>query len=79
MKTITLSARYDGEHIVLEEPHDLKPGTALLVTILPGTDGAFASDFHAIAGAGLAEAYAEDEPEYTDAMIAEPNPEYGKR
>lgn len=79
MKTITLSARYDGEHIVLEEPHALKPGTPLLVTILPGTDAAFAADFHAMAERGLAQAYGDDEPEYTDAMIAEPNPGYGKR
>lgn len=53
MKTITLSARYDGEHIVLEEPHVLKPGTPLLVTILPGTDAAFAADFHAMAERGV--------------------------
>ncbi|NBB77925.1 MAG: hypothetical protein GVY36_00505 [Verrucomicrobia bacterium] len=79
MKTVTLSAHYDGKHIVLEEPHALDPGTSLLVTVLPPTDAAFASDFHTMAEAGLAKAYSQDEAEYPDSMIAEPNPDYGKR
>jgi len=79
MKTITLSACYDGRNIVLEEPHELKPGTPLLVTVLPESDAAFKSDFHAMAESGLNKAYGEDEPEYPDSMVAEPNPEYGKR
>lgn len=79
MKTITLSARYDGKHIVLEEPHDLDPGASLLVTVLPAGENAFDSDFQAIAEDGLARAYGDDEPEYPDSLIAEPNPEYGKR
>jgi len=79
MKTITLSARYDGKHIVLEEPHDLRPDTPLLVAVLPENDAAFKADFHTIAESGLSKAYSEDEPDYPDSMIAEPNPEYGKR
>ncbi|HKK18754.1 MAG TPA: hypothetical protein VJ952_08745 [Opitutales bacterium] len=79
MKTITLSARYDGKHIVLEEPHNLHPGTPLLVTVLPATDAAFEGDFHSMVENGLNKAYGEDEPEYPDSMIAEPNPHYGKR
>jgi len=74
MKTITLSARYDGKHIVLEEPHALEPGTPLLVTVLPPTDAAFVGDFHLMAESGLAKAYSQDEPDYSDSMIAEPNP-----
>jgi len=77
MKTITLSARYDGKHIILEEPHNLDPGTPLLVTVLPGTDTTFTADFHSIAENGLAEAYGDNEPDYPDSMIAEPNPDYG--
>jgi hypothetical protein len=32
-----------------------------------------------MAESGLSKAYSEDEPYYPDSMIAEPNPEYGKR
>ncbi len=83
MKTITLSAHYDGKKIVLEEPHPLKPNARLLVTVLPDPENEapeeFERDWHEIAATGLAGAYGPDEPEYPDSVIQEPNPDYGKR
>lgn len=38
MRTISVSARYDGRQIWLDESVELKPDTQLLVTILEGDD-----------------------------------------
>jgi len=35
MKTVTLTAHFDGEHIQLDEPFQLSPEARLLVTIVP--------------------------------------------
>ena len=35
MPTVALRAHYDGEHIILDEPYDLPPNSALIVTLLP--------------------------------------------
>ncbi|NJM13865.1 MAG: hypothetical protein HC889_20285 [Synechococcaceae cyanobacterium SM1_2_3] len=65
MPTVSLKAHYDGEHILLDEPFNLPANARLIVTILPeGTDHdreAWAN----LAGNGLANAYREDEPEYS--------------
>ncbi len=83
MKAITLSAHFDGKRIIIDEDHPLKPNTRLLVTILPNPEesdpGRFEEDWHEITGAGLANAYGPEEPEYPDALIQEPNADYGKR
>lgn len=86
MKTVTLSAHFDGTQIRLEEPYELEPDTKLLVTIVPDAarDGEddeerFRRDWEQLATSALAHAYSDDEPEYPDSMIREPNPEYGKR
>jgi hypothetical protein len=34
MTPITLQAHFDGQHILLNEPFDLQPGTQLIVTVL---------------------------------------------
>jgi hypothetical protein len=38
MPTIALQAHYDGQHVILDEPHDLPPNASLMVTVLPSAD-----------------------------------------
>lgn len=77
MKSASLRAHYDGERIQLDDPADLEPGTPLLV-LVGGRDTANDEDkdWYALSAAGLAAAYAEEEPEYTPDLIKEPNPAY---
>jgi hypothetical protein len=77
VKPVTLRAHFDGQYIRLDEPFDLEPDTALIVTVLPAEaaadeDGAWAL----LARQGLASAYSADEVEYPASAIKEPNPEY---
>ncbi len=66
MPTMALRAHYDGKHIVLDEDFVLPPNTPLMVTIVP-----FQSieqermAWSQFSSAGLANAYGDDEPEYT--------------
>ena len=39
MPPVALQAHFDGERIVLDEPFDLPPHAALIVTVLPLTAG----------------------------------------
>ena len=75
MQTITLTARYDGQHIQLDEPHNLEPGTPLMVTVLP-KPSAERDDWHRFAAQGLAAAYGNEEPEYGITDLTEINPAY---
>lgn len=83
MKTVTLSAHFDGEHIVLEDAFPLPSNARLLVTVLPeapeGTLMEFRRAWDAIAADALARAYGPDEPEYDLTMLKERNPEYEAR
>ena len=85
MKTITLSAIYDGENIRLEDDFPLQKNTRLLVTVLsPSEDTeeafhAFRDDWFRFGARNLARAYDDDEPEYSMDMIKEPNPLYESR
>ena len=65
MKTVTLSAHFDGEHIQLDEPFQLSAQARLLVMVLPEfpTDSE-RQDWYALSKAGLARAYSDDEPYY---------------
>lgn len=38
MDTVSVSAHFDGERIVLDEPFELEPNAKLIVTILPKQD-----------------------------------------
>lgn len=76
-KPVTLHAHFDGEHIQLDEPCELQPGTPLMVTVRPG----FMADperegWIRLAGERFDAAYGDDEPEYPLSLIKEPNPEY---
>ena len=82
MKTVTLSAIFDGQHIQLEEPYPIPPRTRMLVTLLPETTGdeaEFRKFWGQLAVQNLDRAYGPDEPEYTLDMIKEPNPDYVPR
>jgi hypothetical protein len=85
MNTLTVSAHFDGEKILLDEPYKLEPNTPLLVTILPAPTHAGSAeeeerqDWLRLSLHGLAAAYGEDEPEYTIDMVKELNPDYQRR
>jgi len=83
MKTITLSAIYDGQHIRLEEEYPLPRNARLLVTLIPenaaDSEEQFRWGWAALSAQGLARAYGPSEPEYPDALIKERNPDYEAR
>ena len=82
MKTITLSATFDGKHIRLEEDFPLRKDARLLVTVLPeGADdeAVFREFWRQLSAQSLSRAYGADEPEYTLDMVRESNPKYGGR
>jgi len=80
MPIISLSAHFDGKQIRLDEPFDLEPETRLIVTVLPGQEP---DDEHnawlVLSSQGLADAYGENEPEYSLDLIKEVNPNYEPR
>ncbi len=65
MSALTLKAHFDGKHITLDEPYELRPGTPLTVTVLPTPADLEKADWTTAASAGLSRAYSDDEPEYT--------------
>ena len=75
MPAVTLSAHFDGQQIVLDEPYPLEPNTPLSVIVLPNDDQE-REDWYRLSAQGLARAYGDDEPEYTLADIKELNPDY---
>jgi hypothetical protein len=77
MDNVTLHAHFDGEQIRLDDPFELQPNTRLLITVL--TNGQSESDHEELpylSRRGLAQAYGDNEPEYSSEMIKEVNPEY---
>lgn len=75
MKTVSVSAHFDGKHIRLDEPLELEPNTKLLVTVLSQPDEE-RDEWARLAMQRLAEAYSDNEPEYSLDMIKEFNPDY---
>jgi hypothetical protein len=71
MPTVTLKAHYDGRQIVLDEPFDLLPNASLIVTVLSATavEEVEHAQWGALSARGLAHAYSDSEPEYTEADI----------
>ncbi len=77
MKTKTLPAHFDGEHIRLDEPYELEPDTKLLVTVLPKEQqDDEREDWFLLSSRGLEHAYDGEEVEYPTELIKEPNPDY---
>jgi hypothetical protein len=78
MTPISIPAHFDGERIVLDEPVTLTPETKLLVTVLPAADED-REEWVRLAMQHFADAFGDDEPEYSLNKIIEPNPEYEGR
>ena len=72
---VTVTAHYDGERILLDEPLTLRARARLLVTLLPDNDAEH-DGWLQLSGQTLAGAYARSEPEYPAACVREANPEY---
>ena len=75
MKTISVTAHFDGEHILLDEPLDLKPNEKLIVTILPEQDTE-REVWHQLSKESLARAYTDGEEDYSLSDVKTPNPMY---
>jgi hypothetical protein len=69
MPAVTLRAHYDGKRILLDEPFELPPDAALMVTVLSPAVGEDREHWIQAAKAGLARAYGDDEPEYSAADV----------
>lgn len=67
MKTVALTAHFDGEKIQLDEPCQLEPNARLMVVVLPPDDQRQA--WARFSAAQLAKAYGDNEPEYTAADL----------
>jgi hypothetical protein len=77
MKTISVSAYFDGERIILDETVSIPPNTRLIVTVLP--DDIELQEWYVLSKKRLSDAYAEEEEEYSLDLIKEPNPKYERR
>jgi hypothetical protein len=70
MPTVSLRAHYDGKTIRLDEPFELSEGTRLIVTVLePRQSGQERDTWSELSARGLARAYGDAEPEYSDADL----------
>jgi hypothetical protein len=78
MNTMSVSAHFDGKHILLDQELDLEPDTKLIVTILP-TDDEERNAWMNLSGKKLENAYGLNEMEYSLDFIKEANPEYEGR
>ena len=67
MKTVALSAHYDGKKIELDEPYPLPENAQLVVIVLPPDDER--PDWSRLSAEHLARAYGDNEPEYTEADL----------
>ena len=63
-----IPAHYDGVHVLLDEHVDLPPNARLVVTVLPDMDSERA-DFLLLSTSALADAYSDEEVEYSAADI----------
>jgi len=79
MNPLSIPAHFDGERILLDAPVTLAPNTKLLVVVVPDDEQEEREFFLQLSQQGLARAYGDDEPEYTDDMLKEINPEYEGR
>ena len=73
MSTISISAHFDGVQILLDEPYPLEPNTKLLIAVLPEQDEEREAWLH-LSVQRLADACADDEPEYPLSSVREMNP-----
>ena len=67
MPTAILKAHYDGKHIVLDEPFELRANAPLIVTVV--APDAERAEWIGLGAQGIARAFGQDEPEYTAADL----------
>ena len=67
MKTVALSAHFDGKKIELDEPYPLAENAHLVVIVLPQDDERH--DWLRLSVQQLARAYDDNEPDYTQADL----------
>jgi hypothetical protein len=72
MNAMTLKAHYDGKHICLDEPYELRPDAKLLVMVLGDPADTEREEWYALSQQSLARAYGEDEPDYSDLLDKKP-------
>jgi hypothetical protein len=73
MNSVVLKAHFDGKTICLDDPYPLKPNAQLLVTVVPGdSTDAERQAWLAASQASLARAYADDDLDYTGAVVEIP-------
>jgi len=65
---LSIQAHYDGVRVLFDEKVDIPPNTRLLVTILEDSD-ADRKSFLDLSSMTLADSYADDEIEYTEADL----------
>ena len=78
MATITLAGHFDGERILLDAPYALAPDAKLLITVL-GDEETEREAWLRFSAQQIANAYGDDEDEYTQDDIRKANPNYGGR
>ena len=70
MPAVSLKAHFDGQHIQLDEPFELPRDAQLLVTVLkPSLPDEQRAAWLALSARGLATAYGDNEPDYSDVEI----------
>jgi hypothetical protein len=71
IRTITLQGYFDGKQIRLDEPFEMEANTPLIIIVLPKE---FADEegksWLSLSRSNLARAYGDNEPEYSDYLIA---------
>lgn len=65
----SISAHYDGTQVLFDEEITLRANTRLIVTILT-EDDSDRTDFHNLSSNVLADAYSDDEIQYSEADLA---------
>jgi hypothetical protein len=69
----------DATHLELTRPTDTPTGGKVVVSVIdPAREVNDRDAWLSLSLGTLASAYGDSEPEYTQGMIKEPNPEYGK-
>jgi hypothetical protein len=70
MPSVSLKAHFDGKTIRLDEPFDLPEGAQLIITVLEATPrDPERSGWSDLSARGLARAYGDSEPEYSNADL----------
>lgn len=79
MASMRIAAHFDGNQIILDEPIALEPDTKLIVTVLPKYETDEQVAWATLSVQGLANAYGDDEVEYTLDSVKEVNSAYAGR